>query len=141
MASELKVDKFTGVTTAGSILVTGEGNSTTTNLQQGLCKVWFCFDGTSTVSLLDSFNTTSITDEATGKYTFAIANDFSNVNYSAVGMPSTNTGDGAAQSLHRADDSNVATGTIRIESTYATASTNALVDRDMHNVAIFGDLA
>ena len=27
MASELKVDKFTGVTTAGSILVTGEGNS------------------------------------------------------------------------------------------------------------------
>ncbi len=38
MASELKVDKFTGVTTAGSILVTGEGNSTTTNLQQGLCK-------------------------------------------------------------------------------------------------------
>ena len=38
MASELKVDKFTGVTTAGSILVTGEGNSTTTNLQQGLVK-------------------------------------------------------------------------------------------------------
>ena len=25
MASELKVDKFTGITTAGSILVTGEG--------------------------------------------------------------------------------------------------------------------
>ena len=40
MASELKVDKFTGVTTAGSILVTGEGNSTTTNLQQGLVKHW-----------------------------------------------------------------------------------------------------
>ena len=40
MASELsKVDKFTGVTTAGSIDVTGEGNSTTTNLQQGLAKV------------------------------------------------------------------------------------------------------
>ena len=40
MASELKVDKFTGVTTAGSILVTGEGNSTTTSLQQGLAKCW-----------------------------------------------------------------------------------------------------
>ena len=36
MASELKVNKLTGVTTAGSISVTGEGNSTTTNLQQGL---------------------------------------------------------------------------------------------------------
>ena len=41
MASELKVDKFTGVSTAGSILVTGEGNSTTTNLQQGLAKSFF----------------------------------------------------------------------------------------------------
>jgi hypothetical protein len=30
MASELKVDKFTGVTTAGSIDVTGEGNGETT---------------------------------------------------------------------------------------------------------------
>ena len=39
MASQLKVDTLTGVTTAGSIVVTGEGNSTTTNLQQGLAKV------------------------------------------------------------------------------------------------------
>ena len=40
MASQLKVDTLTGVTTAGSIVVTGEGNSTTTNLQQGLAKCW-----------------------------------------------------------------------------------------------------
>jgi hypothetical protein len=39
MASQLKVDTLTGVTTAGSIVVTGEGNSTTTSLQQGLIKV------------------------------------------------------------------------------------------------------
>jgi hypothetical protein len=44
MASLLKVDSLTGVTTAGSISVTGEGNSTTTNLQQGLIKVWTSFD-------------------------------------------------------------------------------------------------
>ena len=40
MASQLKVDTITGVTTAGSISVTGEGNSTTTNLQQGLAKAF-----------------------------------------------------------------------------------------------------
>ena len=40
MASQLKVDTITGVTTAGSVAVTGEGNSTTTNLQQGLNKFW-----------------------------------------------------------------------------------------------------
>ena len=55
MASELKVDKFTGVTTAGSISVTGEGNSTTTNLQQGLCKFWMAVSSNHG-SLDDSFN-------------------------------------------------------------------------------------
>ena len=38
--SEIKTDKLTGVGTAGVIVVTGEGNSTTTNLQQGLAKSW-----------------------------------------------------------------------------------------------------
>ena len=82
MASELKVDKFTGVTTAGSILVTGEGNSTTTNLQQGLGKVWCNFEGDGTVAISDSFNTSGITDNTTGDYTIAIATDMANINYS-----------------------------------------------------------
>ena len=58
MASQLKVDTLTGVTTAGSILVTGEGNSTTTNLQQGLVKAWFHIvnGAASTIALGDSFN-------------------------------------------------------------------------------------
>ena len=43
MASTLKIDNIIGVTTAGSIAVTGEGNSTTTNLQQGLAKSWITF--------------------------------------------------------------------------------------------------
>ena len=37
--STLKANTFTGTTSAGSIVVTGEGGSTTTNLQQGLTKV------------------------------------------------------------------------------------------------------
>jgi hypothetical protein len=81
MASELKVDKFTGVTTAGSILVTGEGNSTTTNLQQGLCKQWIKFSSVDH-STADSFNTTSITDNGTADTTITIANDMASANYS-----------------------------------------------------------
>ena len=38
--STVKVNKLTGTTTAGSIAVTGETGSTTTNLQQGLAKAW-----------------------------------------------------------------------------------------------------
>ncbi len=68
MASELKVDKFTGVTTAGSIDVTGEGNSTTTNLQQGLCKAWYDLDETGTAAIDDNFNCASLTDNGTGDY-------------------------------------------------------------------------
>ena len=77
MASELKVDKFTGVTTAGSILVTGEGNSTTTNLQQGLVKCWSHFNGTGTVAITDSFNQGSLTDVGTGNYMVVMTNNMS----------------------------------------------------------------
>ena len=81
MASELKVDKFTGVTTAGSILVTGEGNSTTTNLQQGLDKAWVGIWDMSAASLGDSFNVASVTDEGTGRAYPNWTNPFANVSY------------------------------------------------------------
>jgi len=84
MASELKVDKFTGVTTAGSILVTGEGGSTTTNLQQGLVKSWVNFNGTSTLAVRDSLNTTSVSDNSTGNYTQNHTNSFSAGDYSGT---------------------------------------------------------
>ena len=74
MASQLKVDTLTGVTTAGSIDVTGEGNSTTTNLQQGLCKMWINFDPD---TIEDSFNVASHTDVATGQFRPIVTNAFS----------------------------------------------------------------
>jgi len=93
MASELKVDKFTGVTTAGSILVTGEGNSTTTNLQQGLCKAWIHFDATpSTPTVEESFNTASIVDDAVGNHRVNFTNSFGNVNYINIGCTAGNSG-------------------------------------------------
>ena len=86
--SEIKTDKLTGVGTAGSIVVTGEGNSTTTNLQQGLCKVWCDLDGTGTIAIDDSFNCASATDNGTGDYTIAYTNSISNANYSLTGAAS-----------------------------------------------------
>ena len=81
MASELKVDKFTGVTTAGSIDVTGEGNSTTTNLQQGLAKAWANTSGDGTPVIDDSFNNASLTDNSTGNQTFTFTNNMANSGY------------------------------------------------------------
>ena len=81
MASTLKINTLTGVSTAGSIAVTGEGNSTTTNLQQGLAKCWANIDGTSTAHIDDSFNTSGITDNATGDYSISLNNDMSSTDY------------------------------------------------------------
>ena len=62
----IKTDKLTGNSTAGSISVVGEGNSTTTNLQQGLAKASCLFDQTEP-GIDASFNTASLTDTAAGK--------------------------------------------------------------------------
>ena len=88
MASQLKVDTITGVTTAGSIVVTGEGNSTTTNLQQGLAKSLLNYNQTGPTTD-DSFNISSVSDDTTGTFTPAYTNVFSNVNYSCSGMCNT----------------------------------------------------
>ena len=56
-----------------SITVQGEGTDTT-NLQQGLQKQWIDFNGSSTVAIVDSFNSASISDEGTGDYRVNLTN-------------------------------------------------------------------
>ena len=76
--STLVIDTVQGKTTAGSVNVRGEG-SNNTNLQQGLAKSWCNFQGTSTISIHNSFNVTDLTDVGTGQYkvnyTTAMASD------------------------------------------------------------------
>jgi len=128
MASQLKVDTITGVTTAGSISVTGEGNSTTTNLQQSLVKVWAKFNGSS-FGELDSFNVSSFTDSGTGNYTVNINNDFSNANHASVE---------SSGAYHAINDAGNAAGTLNI-GCYNSSHSNA----DESRVAVHscGDLA
>jgi hypothetical protein len=87
MTSKLVLDNIAGRTTAGSIAVVAEGNTTTTNLQQGLAKTWTCYsgagvDGTADMTgNRDSFNVTSLVDGGTGLYTTNMTNVFSNNDY------------------------------------------------------------
>ena len=138
MASELKVDKFTGVTTAGSIDVTGEGNSTTTNLQQGLAKVFSLYakDGTSK----DGFNVASITDNDSGQRTVNFTNNMSNTTY----IPSQGQGDADSAT----SDLGAFTETRQVKSTSAAkqfsinSSDGSNFDgQDDMSVTIHGDLA
>ena len=93
----LKTNTLTGTSTAGSIAVTGEGNSTTTNLQQGLCKAWAgcqtSGDGGGDPTIVDSFNHASLTDNGTGDYTTSFSNAFGSANYVSCAVPSRGLGD------------------------------------------------
>ena len=136
MASELKVDKITGVATAGSIDVTGEGNSTTTNLQQGLAKAWANYGvGSGTVlNLNQSFNVSSTSDEAAGDFDF----NFSNV-LSAIGS-------GYNMSARYSDGTEYATQTgARVFTTHISvkcgSNTTAQTDHDEGSTGVLGDLA
>ena len=134
MASELKVDKFTGVTTAGSILVTGEGNSTTTNLQQGLAKCWINYDATASSDYTrDSLNVSSTIDGGKGQHDVVFSNNMGNVNFTSV----TNG--------HRDDNQSISTfqygvtNLFRFKLNAFSSGTNT--DSDAAFAAVLGDLA
>ena len=129
MASELKVDKFTGVTTAGSIVVTGEGNSTTTNLQQGLNKSWVsqCDQAGAAIDG-DSFNISGYTDVATGKSGVAITSAHSDALYNCMASGQVTYGSAAVAT----DSSNY--------QLHCQNSAESFSDKTVHGTSL-GDLA
>jgi len=134
MASQLKVDTVTGVTTAGIIAVTGEGNSTTTNLQQGLCKQWVLLQSSGT-SVTDSFNNASVTDNGTGDYTLTRTNNMGNATYCAIGSS------GDPQTSHNASsDVGVQTTSVH-DIRCVNDAANATQDVPDTVGAVHGDLA
>ena len=136
MASELKVDKITGVATAGSIDVTGEGNTTTTNLQQGLAKAWCYFNGSGTVAVNDSFNEAGLTDVATGRYTVEFTNPMGNTNY-AVTYKGGTTYNGA-NSNREVESPTLSTGSMEL---YSGSSGTGAIDVANYHSHVHGDLA
>ena len=140
MASTLKINTLTGVTTAGSIAVTGEGNSTTTNLQQGLCNVWVNMDAGTTIN--DSQNVSGLTDVGTGAHTISFSNNMGSANYSPSmngkeSVGGTHSSDGVDRILN---PTRVVYTTSDIKVTAINLS-NQLRDLHTNTVNIMGDLA
>ena len=127
------------VDSSGQVSVRGESSATTTNLQQGLAKVWCQYN--SADALQDSFNVTSLTDNATGKTTVTIANDMANDDYSATVSGTDGDSD---TTLHSLVASVFATGSVKCNAFRQTNGANdapALNDFNLCNVSILGDLA
>ena len=144
MASVLKVDALQGVTAAGSILVTGEGNSTTTNLQQGLCKVWINFDNSGSNSTNDSFNVSSRDDNAVGDSTVNITNNMNNDDYAITYMAggSSASSDASNRMAHCVTDSPaIATTGYRFSLRANNSGADAAEDVNANMTLVMGDLA
>lgn len=67
------------IDSSGQVTIRGEGSATTTNLQQGLAKMWHrSSDGASPT---DSLNVSSGTHNSTGDFTYAFTNNMANANF------------------------------------------------------------
>ena len=146
MASVLKVDSITGVTTAGSISVTGEGNSTTTNLQQGLNKVWINFEADgSGIPARDSFNVSSTDDDGTGDYGINFTSSFVNNDYAGGMMASmgtfSNNDVGLIGPSRHAEDASLATGSIQLDGQKSSHTDGTARDVGTGMLNLVGDLA
>ena len=138
MTSELRVDNLKGSTTGGSINVLGEGTSATTNLQQGLCKMWISLDGTGTVAITDSNNVSSMTDTATSTYKVTYANNMGQSTY-----PVTGSVIGASASNFYSFLTSGGSSTLTASSVTAQVIhyTGAEPDQDPTHILSHGDLA
>ena len=134
----LKTNTLTGTSTAGSIAVTGEGNSTTTNLQQGLAKVWCDLNGTGTIATRDSFNEASLTDNGTGSYNVNFTNNMGSANYSTTAGVNYDSSGSTGSSVNP-DRGNSTTALTFIE--VRDAAQTADRDREHILVTVHGDLA
>ena len=74
MASELRVNTLKDAAGSNEVAMTYVAN--------GSAKAWNCFDGTGTISLRDSLNTASLTDNGTSNFDTNFTNSFANDDYS-----------------------------------------------------------
>jgi hypothetical protein len=130
MASILRVNTLTDASSNNSTPMA--------TIAEGTAKTWLRMNGTGTPAINDSFNVSSITDQATGNYRVTIATDMANANYCAV----TGAGGGSSnQTLMNCSTPGdaLAAGTIDLDLQYEH-STGAN-DPEIISLSIFGDTA
>ena len=120
---------------ANSMTIRGEGTAHT-SIQQGLTKAWVDIDSPTTgnnesITLVDSFNIDSMTDNGTGQIMMVITNDMATVNY-VVHISGGETG------AYGAVDSGTQTASqVRVE----TRNSSDSVVNAVTYVSLLGDLA
>ena len=104
------------------------GSIATNYVVNGSAKSWLNANGTGTAQIDDSFQTSSITDNGTGNYTFTWTSAFGNAEYAPVG------------------DANYSTDVVALTTTTynfvtSTYATGGAADASNIVISVFGDLA
>ena len=128
--STLNVGTIKSVSSAAPVFQ----NSSGTEIIQG-AKARVNFNGTGTVAIRDSFNVSSITDDATGKYTINFTNAFPNTNYCPVQYNNASSGTALTNfENEHTGGFELATGTLKV----ASYDSN-YIDSALYFVIVFGD--
>jgi len=106
----------------------------TTYSARGVAKSWINFDGTGTVSIRDSENVSSLTDEGTGRYAVNVNSPFTNSDFS---VPSSCTGPTGTSKA----TSNACYDRTTVSFSLDSNSTGGAFDAAEAVSACFGDLA
>jgi hypothetical protein len=129
MASILRVNTLTDASSNNSTAMS--------TINQGTAKSWTNAEQIGTNSVRDSFNGSSITDNATGDLSVTVTSAMANINYAHVGT----AGQGARSLINISQNFDVANPTTTV-SRYQMAYVNdTLIDVASVCVALHGDLA
>lgn len=112
--SELRANTISDVAGTGPVTLT----------KQSAAKVWVNFDGTSTVSIRDSLNVSSITDNRTGEYTVNFDTAMADANYAAVGTMKDSDGGSGSPLIFTPEVAAAQTSTLFRFSSRSTGSGN-----------------
>ena len=74
----------------------GKTSGKTQDTMAGLVKAWCNLNGTGTIAVQDSFNTSSATDRSTGRYEFNRTNNMVNILYTCSGSCALYQADGSS---------------------------------------------
>ena len=129
---------FDTLQTSGQI--TGTAKSVDTDyVVNGSSKCWVTLNGTGTAAILDSLNTSGLTDNGTGDYTVAINNDFSTVNYSlTTGVKGVS---GTSNAIAEIDIGTASSASSFKMDTMRSGSSQTALDCPLLNCTLHGDLA
>ena len=114
-------------------------SSTPEQIAQGRAKCWMVWNGRNTVSILDSYNMSSLTDNGTGNYTLNFSITMGNTNYIFAGHTREDSSSGNNRSDRVIQPQRTPFTTTSAQLGTHQSSSGNMTDNIHNGAAFFGD--